>query len=87
MQLGMIGLGRMSANIVRRLINNGHQCVVYDRSQQAVDAALRAVLGPGPRFVQPLLCRIKRVKQFPDRMRCFSGRCKRSVPGSWVLLR
>jgi 6-phosphogluconate dehydrogenase len=34
MQLGMIGLGRMSANMVRRLINNGHQCVVYDRAQQ-----------------------------------------------------
>ena len=37
MQLGMIGLGRMGANMVRRLIRNGHQCVVYDRSKQAVD--------------------------------------------------
>ncbi len=36
MQLGMIGLGRMGANMVRRLINDGHQCVVYDRSQQAI---------------------------------------------------
>ena len=36
MQLGMIGLGRMGANMVRRLIKNGHQCVVYDRSSQAV---------------------------------------------------
>ncbi|HEY6347323.1 MAG TPA: decarboxylating 6-phosphogluconate dehydrogenase [Bryobacteraceae bacterium] len=36
MQLGMIGLGRMGANMVKRLINNGHQCVVYDRSPQAV---------------------------------------------------
>ena len=36
MQLGMIGLGRMGANMVRRLIKNGHQCVVYDRSPQAV---------------------------------------------------
>jgi 6-phosphogluconate dehydrogenase len=36
MQLGMIGLGRMGANMVRRLIRNGHQCVVYDRSEQAV---------------------------------------------------
>jgi len=35
-QLGMIGLGRMGANMVRRLIRGGHQCVVYDRSQQAV---------------------------------------------------
>jgi 6-phosphogluconate dehydrogenase len=36
MQLGMIGLGRMGANMVRRLIRAGHQCVVYDRSPQAV---------------------------------------------------
>ena len=36
MQLGMIGLGRMGANMVRRLIRNGHECAVFDRSQDAV---------------------------------------------------
>ena len=36
MQLGMVGLGRMGANMVRRLIKDGHQCVVYDRAPQAV---------------------------------------------------
>ncbi|WP_263365788.1 phosphogluconate dehydrogenase (NAD(+)-dependent, decarboxylating) [Edaphobacter bradus] len=36
MQLGMIGLGRMGANMVRRLAAHGHECVVYDRSKQAV---------------------------------------------------
>jgi 6-phosphogluconate dehydrogenase len=36
MQLGMIGLGRMGANMVRRLMKDGHQCVVCDRSPQAV---------------------------------------------------
>jgi 6-phosphogluconate dehydrogenase len=36
MQLGMIGLGRMGANMVRRLQKNGHQCVVYDRSAESV---------------------------------------------------
>jgi 6-phosphogluconate dehydrogenase len=41
MQLGMIGLGRMGANIVRRLMRNGHTCVVYDVSPGAV-AALEA---------------------------------------------
>jgi 6-phosphogluconate dehydrogenase len=41
MQLGMIGLGRMGANMVRRLIRNGHQCVVYDRSEQAVDELVK----------------------------------------------
>ena len=36
MQLGMIGLGRMGANMVRRLIAGGHDCVVFDRSPAAV---------------------------------------------------
>ena len=36
MQLGMVGLGRMGANMVRRLIRGGHKCVVFDRSPQAV---------------------------------------------------
>jgi len=36
MQLGMVGLGRMGANMVRRLIKKGHSCVVFDRSPQAV---------------------------------------------------
>ena len=38
MQLGMIGLGRMGANIVRRLVAGGHECVVYDHSPDAVKA-------------------------------------------------
>jgi 6-phosphogluconate dehydrogenase len=38
MQLGMIGLGRMGANMVRRLIGGGHECVVFDMSPKAVDA-------------------------------------------------
>src|SRR5262249_22976294 len=37
MQLGMIGLGRMGANMVRRLIKGGHQCVVFDRSPKVVE--------------------------------------------------
>jgi len=36
MQLGMIGLGRMGGNIVRRLMRHGHSCVVYDKSADAV---------------------------------------------------
>ncbi len=38
MQIGMIGLGRMGANMARRLVRGGHQCVVYDRNVQAVRA-------------------------------------------------
>jgi len=38
MQTGMIGLGRMGANVVRRLMCAGHQCAVYDQSAPAVEA-------------------------------------------------
>jgi 6-phosphogluconate dehydrogenase len=41
MQFGMVGLGRMGANMVRRLTRGGHRCVVYDRSAQAVDGLAR----------------------------------------------
>ncbi len=40
MRIGMIGLGRMGANMVRRLLKGGHECVVYDRSADAVKASV-----------------------------------------------
>ena len=41
MTIGMIGLGRMGANMVRRLMRAGHQCVVFDRSANAVGALVK----------------------------------------------
>jgi 6-phosphogluconate dehydrogenase len=41
MQLGMVGLGRMGANMVRRLLKAGHQCVVFDPRRDAVEALAR----------------------------------------------
>ncbi len=41
MQLGMIGLGRMGANMVRRLLKGGHRCVVFDMSPNAVEGLVR----------------------------------------------
>ena len=41
MELGMIGLGRMGANMVRRLINRGHRCVVFARSPKSVDELVK----------------------------------------------
>ena len=38
MQLGMVGLGRMGANLVRRLMSDGHECVVFDVNPEAVKA-------------------------------------------------
>lgn len=47
MQLGMVGLGRMGANMVRRLARGGHECVVYDVQPQAIAGALQAGLVTG----------------------------------------
>jgi len=41
MQLGMIGLGRMGANMVRRLLRGGHHCVVFDQSTKAVEELVK----------------------------------------------
>ena len=41
-QLGMIGLGRMGANMVHRLLAGGHQRVVFDRSPKAIEELVRA---------------------------------------------
>jgi 6-phosphogluconate dehydrogenase len=41
MQLGMIGLGRMGGNMVRRLLDAGHQCVVFDMSAKAVEVLVK----------------------------------------------
>jgi len=45
MQLGMIGLGRMGANMVRRLLRGGHQCVVFDRSPKSVSDLVQEKAG------------------------------------------
>jgi 6-phosphogluconate dehydrogenase len=48
MQLGMIGLGRMGGNMVRRLLKGGHSCAVYDRAATAVDALVaEGAIGAG----------------------------------------
>ncbi len=41
MQIGMVGLGRMGANMVRRLLKEQHNCVVYDRSTEAIEALVK----------------------------------------------
>src|SRR5580704_18100885 len=57
MQLGMIGLGRMGANMVRRLLKAGHQCVVFDRSPKAVEELVKekaAGASTLPAFIEKL---------------------------------
>lgn len=49
MQLGMIGLGRMGANMVSRLLRGGHQCVVFDMNPAAVNALTQeGAIGASP---------------------------------------
>ena len=59
MQLGMIGLGRMGANMVRRLLRAGHQCVVFDKSEQAV-GDLERENAIGSRSLRELASRLDR---------------------------
>jgi 6-phosphogluconate dehydrogenase len=59
MQLGMIGLGRMGANMVRRLVRNGHDCVVFDRTPAAV-ADLVAEQATGASSLAELVQKLKK---------------------------
>jgi len=59
MQLGMIGLGKMGANMARRLMRGGHQCVVYDRSADAV----KLLAGEGARGADSLAALIAGLDQ------------------------
>ncbi len=67
MQLGMIGLGRMGANIVRRLMRDGHECVVYDVNADAI-AELEGEGATGARSLEEIARRSSR---------------RRGPPGSW----
>jgi len=59
MQLGMVGLGRMGAGIVRRLMADGHRCVVYDVSEAAI-AALEAEGAVGARTLEEFVDKLEK---------------------------
>src|SRR4029078_518496 len=59
MQLGMIGLGRMGGNIVRRLMKNGHTAVVYDKDAKAV-AALAAEGAAGANTLEDFAAQLEK---------------------------
>jgi len=58
MQFGMIGLGRMGANMVRRLMRHGHQCVVFDTNVRAV-AELQSTGAEGASSVEDFVAKLK----------------------------
>ena len=57
MQLGMVGLGRMGANLVRRLMRDGHRCVVFDLDENAVKS-LEADGATGARSMEELVAKL-----------------------------
>jgi 6-phosphogluconate dehydrogenase len=59
MQLGMIGLGRMGANMVRRILKGGHRCVVFDRSQKTV-SDLAAEKATGSSSLQDFVAKLEK---------------------------
>ncbi|WP_309384970.1 phosphogluconate dehydrogenase (NAD(+)-dependent, decarboxylating) [Cerasicoccus frondis] len=59
MQLGMVGLGRMGANIVRRLMKNGHTCVVFDTNEDAI-AELEKEGATGARTLQEFVDKLEK---------------------------
>ncbi|MBO0694402.1 MAG: decarboxylating 6-phosphogluconate dehydrogenase [Acidimicrobiaceae bacterium] len=61
MQLGMVGLGRMGANLVRRLLRDGHTCVVYDVSAEAVKA-LEAEGATGANSIEDFVAKLETPK-------------------------
>ncbi|WP_035348975.1 phosphogluconate dehydrogenase (NAD(+)-dependent, decarboxylating) [Edaphobacter aggregans] len=60
MQLAMVGLGRMGANMVRRLAAHGHECVVYDRSSQAVAELAKGKGITGASSIQDMIGKLAR---------------------------
>jgi len=59
MQLGMVGLGRMGANMVRRLIKNGHECVVFDMSQKTVQDMVSKDKAVGSSSLEDMIKKLK----------------------------
>src|SRR5580692_4542214 len=58
MQLGMIGLGRMGANMARRLLKGGHQCVAYNRSPQSVATLVKETTAVGATSLADLAAKL-----------------------------
>lgn len=60
MQLGMVGLGRMGANMVRRLAKNDHECVVFDRSAKVVDDLAKTDNITGASSMEDLISKLQK---------------------------
>jgi 6-phosphogluconate dehydrogenase (decarboxylating) len=88
MQLGMIGLGRMGANMVRRLMRGGHECVVYDVNADAVaSVAGRASADDAPNGIEYGIMAAYpegALADDPD-LKTHAGRVSDSGEGRWTI--
>jgi 6-phosphogluconate dehydrogenase len=92
MQIGMIGLGRMGANMVHRLLRAGHQCVVYDINPKAVaglvEAGATLVLPQFEEFVEKLTPPRAAWLMLPaaiHRRQCAKPVCADGEPGDTII--
>ena len=60
MQLGMVGLGRMGANMVKRLAAKGHECVVWDVSQKVVNDLAQGEHITGSNSIEDFVAKLQR---------------------------
>src|ERR1700730_4674029 len=58
MQLGMVGLGRMGANMVKRLVANGHECTVFDMSAKVVEELAKEKGGTGSASLEDFVSKL-----------------------------
>ena len=59
MQIGVVGLGRMGSNIVRRLTAKGHECVIYDRDANAISATSQAARTHAARGLEDVVAQLR----------------------------
>ncbi len=60
MQLAMVGLGRMGANMVKRLVAHGHECVVFDRSQKVVEDLAKTSGVQGASSIEDMVSKLQK---------------------------
>ena len=87
MQIGMVGLGRMGANMVRRLIKGGHQCVVFNRSPQKVKDLVKDK-AVGASSLADLMNKLQKPRAVwlmvpRSRVTCIAARTARATSSRW----
>ena len=78
MQLGMIGLGRMGANILRRVMQDGHTGVAFDTNPESVDA-LAGEGATGAKTLEEFVAALMRLASDPDLRRRMGANARRTI--------